>query len=348
MKMRPSLALSVVMPFYKNERTFARSLASFDNQTVAPEQYELVVIDDGASGVARSIVDQVPHRIAVTVLEPVHCGQTAATNLGVQNSKGQIILLSCADIYAAPDLVARHLSHHTERKRVGVLGYIPYDKSVPKTPFMAYLGGDGPQFAFGKITNPRNISPFFVYAPNFSLRLDLLQELGSFDEQFDYGYQDSDLGLRLHQRNVRIIYDVNAVGYHDHPIDLGAFVARQRRIAPGLLKLAAKYPQAVNRRYFGNELTRLQNDLAKIPTLLAQANDLETRLLAKGAWENVPESLQKKLFQLYDTILHIAFIGGIAEQKETTAHLFGVEMAPNTNLSAQSPQKMPRVVDENH
>jgi GT2 family glycosyltransferase len=62
---------------------------------------------------------------------------------------------------------------------------------------------------------PENLSPYHVITRNLSLRAEDLWAVGGFDESFPgYGWEDIELGLRLHAHGVRFFYDPQAVGYH--------------------------------------------------------------------------------------------------------------------------------------
>ncbi len=55
---------------------------------------------------------------------------------------------------------------------------------------------------------------------DISLKKELLQEAGGFDENFVlYGYEDWELGYRLHKLNARFLAKKNVMGYHqEHPV----------------------------------------------------------------------------------------------------------------------------------
>ena len=52
--------LSVVIPFYENQRTFTASLSSFRAQSLEGGQYEIIVVDDGSSYPAEEVMKKEP------------------------------------------------------------------------------------------------------------------------------------------------------------------------------------------------------------------------------------------------------------------------------------------------
>ena len=63
---------------------------------------------------------------------------------------------------------------------------------------------------------------------NASLKRELLERAGGFDERFGVGNDDVELGLRLERAGLRLHYDPDALAEHEHPTDLAATLRRMR------------------------------------------------------------------------------------------------------------------------
>ncbi|MDD9969589.1 MAG: glycosyltransferase [Myxococcales bacterium] len=309
-----SLRLSVVMPYYENERTLEASLRSFCSQGLDPSTYEIVVVDDGSRAPARPIVEALQLPVATRVFDGCdNRGQSAATNRGIQHAEGHLVFLTCADIIAHQDLLQAHLRAHAERsERVGVGGAIPYADHIEMTPFMEYLATDGPQFAFGTITDGDDMSPGCCYAPNFSARRHDLIECGLFDERLVYGYQDTDLGVRLKTSGVRLLYRPKAIAYHDHPNDLTNFCERNRQVARSFWLMADKHPGFAQQ---GRLRQALVHDLAHMPPLADQIRAAEALAIEVAADPEAGRSKKPELHRRYKLALHRAFLEGLTENQ---------------------------------
>ena len=238
--------ISIVVPAHNQRERLARTLESIARCAFDLRQVEVIVADDGSSdGTADWVAGAASSFPFPLVLRRGAWGnQSAATNEGLRSARGTIVLFSAQDILFREDLLAQHVAWH-ERfagQEVAVLGELPYPPDLEVSPFMFYLVNGGYQFAYYLIKDPRRVPPNFVYAPNVSVRADTLRRVGGFDEELPYGCQDTDLGIRLDAAGVRIVFNPDAVGYHNHPITLDEFCSRQGRVAAGLVRLREKHP----------------------------------------------------------------------------------------------------------
>lgn len=313
---------SVVMPYYNNARTLMRSLNSFAAQTPAP--YEIVVVDDGsAQPLAKICQHAALHGVPLRLLQAAHGGQSAATNVGVKAARGDIVYLTCPDIVAPKGVLARHLAlHNAARARgeeVGVMGHITYAPWLKKTPFLRYLSGSGPQFCYGAITDPNNADAAHLYAPACSIARDRLLAVGGFDEVFSYGFQDTDLGLRLAQNNLRFVYDAQAVVLHDHPNDVHNFARRNERVASLTWHLLDKHPHVLTAETLRQGLRAWGESHAMLPRVRAEIEALERELAGPSAplrrvtkcSSKEAMGLQVLLDQRYHGLLTFAFSCGL-------------------------------------
>lgn len=235
---------SVAIPARNSKGRLEATLASIARAEIDASRLEVVVADDGSTdGEPAALAGRVwPFRLEL--VSGAWGSQSAATNAALARCRGQYVLLSAQDILFRPDLFAQHLASH-ERfpgEEVAVLGDLPYAPDLTVTPFMFYLINGGYQFAYYLIRDPLRVPPNFVYAPHVSLRRSTLDRVGGFDERLPYGCQDTDLGIRLHAAGVRLVFNAEAVGYHNHPITLEEFCVRQRRVALGMVRLQQKHP----------------------------------------------------------------------------------------------------------
>ena len=318
---RTQPSISVVMPYYRNERTLPECLARLAQQTMAPK--EIIVVDDGSQQPALPLIEA--HRRAYPQGPIVHHhlsahgGQSKATNIGIAAATGDITLLTCADILAHPSLVGEHCRAHCEQTdEVGVMGNIPYADTVEMTPFMQWLCMPMRQFCFSLITDPENVSANFCYSPNISLSTAILQQLGGFDEQFIYGYQDTDLGLRLNRRGMRFVYRKHAIGFHDHPNDVRAFAKRQWQVGVATLTMMEKYPNPKQQALLRGRVHNHWGHVGKLPTLLTDIESLEGRLRKAP---HLIEPVRTQLVNLYDFTMALALVDGMLRYPQRLHHV---------------------------
>ena len=124
-----------------------------------------------------------------------------------------------------------------------MLGHIDWHDSVRRTRFLDFVNTAGPQFGYPLIDNPGRVSFNFFYGSNLSIDRDLLLR-EPFDETFvDAAWEDIELGYRLCEAGLRIVYEPDAGALHRHPTDLRSFLARQERVGAAAAVLFRLHPE---------------------------------------------------------------------------------------------------------
>jgi len=317
-------SLSVVMPFYNNERTLLPSLRSFIEQLGATAS-EILVVDDGQEPKAHAIIAPHVWPLPVRVLRSGAMGQSAATNIGIRQAQGQIVLLTCADIIATPTLLQAHLEEHQRGAALGVMGPIRYAPWVHMSPIMQFLAMPGVQFDFDNIQDTENVPAKALYAPNVSMEKKYLMEVGGFDEALTYGYQDCDLGLRLAQVGVRFVYRAQALVWHDHPNSVRGYVQRQQRINKFWPLMAKRYPELAKVDIMSKHLDHYVPQLGKLDHLTSLAERADARF---GALETLTQGDLAKLFALFDTLSTLATVQGVVSNLADLQEVLDVGCRP--------------------
>jgi len=87
---------SVVIAVYNDWGSLEQCLRSLETQTGGPE-LEVIVVDDGSESAAPESIRQYKARYPVTIVQQQHAGIAAARNLGLQNSRGAVVVFTDAD-----------------------------------------------------------------------------------------------------------------------------------------------------------------------------------------------------------------------------------------------------------
>ncbi|MFA7330926.1 MAG: glycosyltransferase [Candidatus Delongbacteria bacterium] len=239
--------LSVLIPLFDGVRTLAACLADWRAQVGV--ELELVVVDNGSSDDSLALATELTARpgAPVRVFREATPGQSAATNRAAREARGEWLLLSAQDMRVPADLARRHLEAHARHARPGELlalqGHIAYPPAALATPFMRCLVEETAfQFAFEQAGNLLDADPTVCYAPHLSLHAAVYRRLGGFDEDFPYGWQDTDLGCRLRAAGGRLVYEPGLVAWHDHPVEGRAYCRRMETVGRDLPRFVDKQP----------------------------------------------------------------------------------------------------------
>jgi GT2 family glycosyltransferase len=171
-------------------------------------------------------------------------GRAQACNAGVAAASGDVILFLDDDMEPCPSCLRRHLEHHRRAARACVLGPVPvrvdpsssFAERYVARRFDAHLAKLARQ---GGTTTLRDF-----YSGNASIRRDVLEEVGAFDEAFTaYGNEDLELAFRLRAAGVDVRYEPGAVAYQRYTKTFAGLAADTVEKGRTAVLLARTHPE---------------------------------------------------------------------------------------------------------
>jgi glycosyltransferase involved in cell wall biosynthesis len=238
------IKLTVIVPTYNRVDTLKKCLKALARQTFNRADYEIIVVDDGSNDGTADYLASLGsgYPAALRTFSQANRGPAAARNLGIKAARGKIVLFTGDDIIADSRLLAEHVRCHSAHPEIeaAVLGYTTWSKEIKITPFMRWLESRGVQFGYGQIAGKDEVDPWrFFYTSNISLKKEFFDRNGSFDEDFkNAAYEDIELGWRFKRKGLKLFYNTNAVGWHEHATSLDAACARMIKVGEaGMLYL---------------------------------------------------------------------------------------------------------------
>jgi GT2 family glycosyltransferase len=192
--------ISVVIATRDRARYLERALESFGKQIGAPS-FEAIVVDNGSTDDTRQIAQNAAHGFPVTYVYEAQPNRGAARNRGVAAAQGHLVLFCDDDVYAPPGFLAAHDAAHTLSNFVA---------SGPIVNVPGYAVRPKPTLA--------NYSRAFFCTCNVSVPKVAIEAVGGFDEQFHlYGWEDTELGVRLREHGMRAKFAWDAYIWHIKP-----------------------------------------------------------------------------------------------------------------------------------
>ncbi|MFZ3215971.1 MAG: glycosyltransferase [Candidatus Acidiferrales bacterium] len=213
-----AVTFSIIIPTHNRQKTLAACLHALGEQSFAPGDFEVIVVDDGSTDgteqFARAFRPAYPFRY----LRQINAGAGAARRRGVQHAQGEYLLFFNDDTIASPGLLAEHLRAHQEHpgERQSVLGDFRLPPAAQERALTRFLSESPFLFPQATLKNGKYWEYTYVVTCNLSVRRKAVLGVGSFDPQFRVA-EDSDLGLRLSHRGFCIRYVSEAVAVHLHP-----------------------------------------------------------------------------------------------------------------------------------
>jgi glycosyltransferase involved in cell wall biosynthesis len=242
--MTSSCAISIVIPTYRRAPLVRRVLKALANQTLPPDQFEVIISIDGSDDKHSQMIAhlETPYRLIVNC-QP-HKGRAAACNAGIKLAHGDLLILLDDDMEPVPGFLAAHWHAHPACSRLGVLGAVPITIEESSPPVVKYIGDKfnrhleqlaQPGYEF-KLTH--------FYSGNFSIPRETLLCINAFDETFEvYGNEDLDLFVRLKMAGVQLRFCPEARARQYYTKDFAALARDNIGKGSTAVLLATKFPQ---------------------------------------------------------------------------------------------------------
>ncbi len=214
--------LTVVIPTRERWNILSRTLSSLSHQSVSG--FETIIVVDGT--------DQDPPTLdAGRVLITPRAGPAAARNFGARATERPLVMFLGDDTIPAPELVERHLEthrRHPEREAAAV-GFVGWHPSVARNKINRWMDWSDTQSWYSSLApeGEQEVSHWYFYSSNLSIKRDLFIECDGFDEDFPFAaFEDLECGLRLSDSGLRLYYEPAAICHHLHDYDWPALKSR--------------------------------------------------------------------------------------------------------------------------
>lgn len=105
--------VSVILPSYNSAHFLARTIDSVLQQDF--KDYELLVLDNASTDATSEIVARYDDSRVRTVRHPVNIGMVANINHGIDDARGRLGVILCADDHWSQDFLSRSIASHQTR-----------------------------------------------------------------------------------------------------------------------------------------------------------------------------------------------------------------------------------------
>ncbi len=275
--------LSIIVPTYQRAARLERLLVWLFAQAVNRQRSELIIVDDGSADDTWKVLSHAAE--GQSWLRPFrqsNQGQAAARQLGVDNSRGDVLLFLDDDMQpAAPDFFEQHRTFHSKANTVALGGILP-PPGDPQRPAFEYFYEKSIRRMYEDFSSGRQKpAGKHFFSANVSLPKRLFLSVGGFDRRYRHA-EDRELGLRLEMKaGAQFCYLPAAAAYHHSPTGRYASFIRRAELYGGYdLQMAALYPERLDLhpKSILENPPALKRNLARLiwrfPSLPAQVNQL--------------------------------------------------------------------------
>jgi glycosyltransferase involved in cell wall biosynthesis len=274
--------LSVVIPTYNRADTLRRTLTAYNIQSVKSGAFEVIVVDDGSDDDTSTVVLECQQRVSYVLryLRQRNQGPGKARNMAFKVARSPLILITGDDIVPHEDLLLRHIAAHTEKPSPShaVLGKVEWSTECEPNFLMHYVTElTSLQFGYHLIKNHASASYRFFYTSNISLKTETLLSSGGFHPDFIHAaFEDMELGYRLEQTGLNIVYKPSAIGFHNHRLTLESFSERQFKAGQMDVVFLKLHPELDHSRFLQIPKRDLKSLHEKLLDELRVLSDLAT------------------------------------------------------------------------
>lgn len=312
----PTPAISAVIPTRDRAELLRDSLSSLAAQNLSPDDFEVVVVDDGSADHTEAVCADLATRTRLTYQRIEPSGISAAKNLGVFVATAPIVLFFDDDDVAAPDLLAQHLRTHAANpdRAVAVLGHTTWAPHLEVTELMRWSTEIGKMlFDYTCLTDGDVLDHTFFWGGRASCKRMLLATEGIFDPELRFGSEDIELGYRLQRHGFKVVYNASARSFMNRPITFDEFCRRCERQGRSQDYFGAVLhgDDSSVRRYCDVDDARARLDEVRdtVPAKVQRVRELE--LLVAIPDHPQAESWKHELHRLYGDVFRIFKLKGL-------------------------------------
>lgn len=215
-----NLRISVVLATYKRADILRETLEHLAAQTLPPDQYEIIVIDDGSQDATPAVVEEARTRTRAEIrfLEHPNRGPGYTQNQGLRAARAPVILLIADDIYLCPEGLEAHLRYHDADPTPGlaVLGRVVQSPKLTHTVFLSIWN----PFRIEALPDRKELPYHMFWACNISMKREFMLSHGMFNEVRGRGgaanHEDAEVGYRMHPHGLRVIFARDPWAWHYH------------------------------------------------------------------------------------------------------------------------------------
>jgi len=261
-----SLRCSVIVPVYNGAAVIGRCLDALAGQTLATDQFEIIVIDDGSVDGSTAAVERWAARhgaYQVRVASQAHTGPAAARNHGAAIARAPLLFFTDADCQPAPAWAEALLAGFAgPQSPAGLMGaYRSRQRSLAAR--FAQLEFED---RYRRMRRQPELDVVATYSAAF--RRDLFMEAGGFDPSFpEANNEDVEFSYRLSQAGHSMHFAPEAQVYHHHAASWLGYM--RTKLGRGYWRMVVyrRYPSKALKDSYTPQVLKLQILLAPLVVL---------------------------------------------------------------------------------
>jgi cellulose synthase/poly-beta-1,6-N-acetylglucosamine synthase-like glycosyltransferase len=227
-KISPSV--TVIVPVRNGEQTIQQLLESLQKLDYDRDRVEVIVVDGNSTDKTREIVKKYPVKLVVEEKK----GLNLARNIGIKCGNGEIIAFTDSDCIVPPNWITKIVENFKDPKVSCVGG----SAKARDSDFISQYADNSivrlmPFFT--KREELEKVKPFFRHPAgcNMAFRRKVAEEVGYFDENIQYGFDEVEFADRVCRAGYKMVLDPNVLVWHKHRSTLKEFLKQNFQYGKG-------------------------------------------------------------------------------------------------------------------
>ncbi len=257
------LRCSVIVPVYNGAKVIQHCLDALAGQSVALDQFEIIVVDDGSlDGTSQHVERWASHHpgCQVRLVRQQHAGPAAARNHGAAIAQTPWLLFTDADCQPAPGWVQALLNGFAgPEPPAGLMGTYRSEQRSLAARFAQLEFED----RYRRMLHQPELDVVATYSAAF--RRDLFMQAGGFDPGFpEANNEDVEFSYRLSQAGHTMRFAPEAQVYHQHASSWPGYV--RTKMGRGFWRMVVyrRYPSKALKDSYTPQVLKLQIVLAPL------------------------------------------------------------------------------------
>jgi cellulose synthase/poly-beta-1,6-N-acetylglucosamine synthase-like glycosyltransferase len=195
------------------ELTIQLLLESLQKLDYDRNKVEVIVVDGNSTDKTREIVKKYPVKLVVEEKK----GLNLARNIGIKCSKGEIVAFTDSDCIVPPNWITKIVENFKD-PRVSCVGGSA--KALDSDFISQYADNSIVRLMpfFTKREELKKVKPFFRHPAgcNMAFRRKVAEEVGYFDENIQYGFDEVEFADRICRAGYKMVLDPDVLVWHKH------------------------------------------------------------------------------------------------------------------------------------
>lgn len=234
--------VSLVIATYNRGQLLKQLIDDIGQQTYPADNFEVIVVDDGSKEPVEPWLKNIKTPFEMRIITQKNAGPARARHHGVEQARGDIIVITDDDMRLDKDFLKEHIRTHDAGATV-VLGQICPAPNLDHMPvFERFHAYQLERFVQGVERGRIEIHGVHVCTGNISFRKQDYLDVGGFDRSLGRS-EDRELGVRLEKAGGKLVFAVDAKCIHesDHS-DLKVWLKRAFNYGVFDRRIATKHP----------------------------------------------------------------------------------------------------------